>query len=546
LLVLALVQEGQRLLFEAQKKNYQETIDSDEAAVRRFEDALQAGCRDTNVSYLLALAFHRQGKTREAHDALRHLPGTVAEVEFLRGVLSFREKQFACAEQHFAAAWEQMPRSYEVCYNLLLTRLSQEKIDAAVTLFPDMIRLAPATADQHAWTLLQALLQSTRNGNGAAQPDLRLEKIDPQEEQQLLHLVTGLGHAPTTYGLLQFLTKTSPGNGAFSKALYDCALLMARKRVSECDWHGAARVLLPLAYEKEVSPGKRAALLNILGCCACLTQEFEDGAEWFATALRLAPGDICLEQNLALAHEWHGQIAQAEVYWDRYFQQIEAWAHHSAEPADYPKLLAYTGLTRLADSYAEQQSWASAITYAQRALACRPDDFACREKLFHLYIKAGRSAAARKTLEQIQQLQPEEPRFAFYELELIEGRNLEEIGRFIAGIDRLQKRFPEDASALERTQALASGILPRLDRLSTQMSQQLTKVRNQVRRLPSYQIDWSAVHDLVRDLRGDLQTLRSVANKCLPLLGNEQKQQAIHDLCERIDHALEQCRALGG
>src|SRR5207302_1569144 len=77
LLIQALVQEGKRLLREAGNgsngaagESSRENLDS---AVRVFEQALNAGARQPEVAYLLALAYKRQGKLREARAAFRKI-----------------------------------------------------------------------------------------------------------------------------------------------------------------------------------------------------------------------------------------------------------------------------------------------------------------------------------------------------------------------------------------------------------------------------------------------------------------------------------------
>ena len=45
-----------------------------EVAAQVFDRAVQAGCQDPNVFYLLAMAHKRQGKTADARNALRKIP----------------------------------------------------------------------------------------------------------------------------------------------------------------------------------------------------------------------------------------------------------------------------------------------------------------------------------------------------------------------------------------------------------------------------------------------------------------------------------------
>src|SRR5207245_11648586 len=99
LLMLALVKEGQRQLQEAGTRNTlrsgQKPEEALAAAARLFDQAITSGCRQPEVAYLLAMAYKRQDKLREARETLRKnaLPDAI---------LSLRERRFADAEQELA------------------------------------------------------------------------------------------------------------------------------------------------------------------------------------------------------------------------------------------------------------------------------------------------------------------------------------------------------------------------------------------------------------------------------------------------------------
>src|SRR5436309_12963791 len=91
-----------------------------EAAARVLDRAVQAGCQDPNVLYLLALAHKRQGKTAEARAALRKVPRPDGNIILQLGLLSLQEGNLAQAEGELARAWQMDNSSYEACYNLLM------------------------------------------------------------------------------------------------------------------------------------------------------------------------------------------------------------------------------------------------------------------------------------------------------------------------------------------------------------------------------------------------------------------------------------------
>jgi hypothetical protein len=80
--------------------------------------------------------------------------------------------------------------------------------------------------------------------------------------------------------------------------------------------------------------------------------------------------------------------------------------------------------------------------------------------------------------------------------------------------------------------------------LCDQLTGQLSKVHDQVRNLPNYQINWPAVHDVMRDLLREFQKLRRITHKCLPLVTHDEHRRIVRDLTEHIDRKIEICRSL--
>ena len=79
-----------------------------------------------------------------------------------------------------------------------------------------------------------------------------------------------------------------------------------------------------------------------------------------------------------------------------------------------------------------------------------------------------------------------------------------------------------------------------------QLTEQLNKVVGQVQHLPRYQVDWSALREIMRDLTKEFQKLRRITGKCLPLVSNEEHKRIVRDLAEHIDQKIESCRSMGG
>jgi tetratricopeptide (TPR) repeat protein len=578
LLILALVKEGQRLLKgdngqsagqkgrraegekgrqggQPHRSSLSPLLERAAEAARPLEQAIKAGCRDPKVMCLLALAYQRQGKFREARETLRKIVQPDAAVFSQLGILSLRENQLAQAEQEFAAAWELAPNSYENCYNLLMTRLTLGQVDASTLFLPRAVELAPNPQDQRRWRLLQILVQKSRNAGDEPDADSNLTKMEETDEQNLLALVRAIGHLDTIETLLRTLAAARPASQAAYEAHCEVLLVKAKKLLDRYDWTAAEQLLLPLVNERRLAQTTRATLVNLLGCCACLGQNFDQGVKHFQAALGWAGEDARLRQNLALACEWQGDMAQAELHWDRYFKLLD----HSggggfpirptpALPgrADYAKCLAYEGFSRLSALLAEKRRWASALTYAQQAQRLRPDDPEPLERLFHLCNQAGRPDEARQVLHQLRQVRPGNPQFDFHELDLIDLRHLDGIERLVAGMDRLVERYPNDVGVEDQVLIRVGNLIPFLERHCDQLTGQLNQVRERISRLPSYQVDWSAVQGVVRGVRAEFQKLRRISQRCWTLARDKEQRRSLREMNDYIDHKLKQCQSLGG
>src|SRR5690348_15717784 len=84
------------------------------AAAEVLERAVQSGFQDSNVLYLLALAYKRQNKLAEARAALRKILKPDANVMLQLGLISLREQNLAQAEGEFLRARDMDKHSYEI------------------------------------------------------------------------------------------------------------------------------------------------------------------------------------------------------------------------------------------------------------------------------------------------------------------------------------------------------------------------------------------------------------------------------------------------
>jgi Flp pilus assembly protein TadD len=364
-------------------------------------------------------------------------------------------------------------------------------------------------------------------------------------EGRLVKVIQTLGNIDVVHRLLRTLSNARLSGTSVREAYFEAALVKAKDLMDHCAFTEAILMLRPLAGEKRSNRQNQAALLNLLGCCACLTQDMEGGIVHFNAALKLTDNDPRIYQNLALAHELNGELAEADPYWNRYFDLLDDRVPTPADLPNYASLLAYEGLSRLAGKYSEKEKWSSAVGYFQRACSLRPNDPDTLERLFHLYANAKRFKDARRTLEQLRELRPNDPQLDLYELDLVEPKTLNDIERRLSEIDRIMKRYPNEPRVEERAVNMVGQVIPLLGGICDKLTDEMSRVIDQVRHLPNYQINWSAVREVMRDLLKEFQKLRRITGKCLPLVTSEEHRRIVRDLADHIDKKMEACRSMG-
>lgn len=526
-------------------------------AARLLEQAVKAGCQDRQVVFMLALAYKRLGRNLEARQTLRKIAEPDAHTHFQMGLLSFAEKEFEPAERDFARAWELLPDSYPTAYNVLLCRLCQGKIDAAAETITRLLGMAVGPAEREGLLALDALLRLQSGkaepqtaANGQLGREQLLGALNSGQEQRLLHLLASLGQFEVAFPLLRELARVRPNSHAAQEAYLEFLLLEGRQFVDRGKWEDARDLLAPharAAAEPAVgnTPPKptHIALLNMLGCCACMLQDFDHAVSYFTAALNKVGNDAWLHQNLALSYEWLDKLDKAEAHWNHYFNLINPRTPAPALPR-YLETLAFEALVRLSDLYFKREKWSKSLTYLQRAHQHRPDDADTLERLFHLYTQLKKPDEARRALRRLRDLRPNDPQFELYELDIKEIRSVDDIDRLLSEVRKAVGRFPNDLRVEERAAALIGSANSYLGQQYERLAGQLNRVADQMRRLPAYQINWPAVRDVLRDLQDDLLYLRRTANKCLALVHQDAQRRKLKDLVARIDRKIELCHSM--
>jgi len=361
----------------------------------------------------------------------------------------------------------------------------------------------------------------------------------------VLKLFRSLGQIDTIMRLMQALSAARPGSGPIREAFIESVLVKARDLADKCAWTEADMVLRSVVKERNVSRHLQVALLNMLGVCSAMTQSYDDADNHFNAAAKLAPSDARIRQNQAINAEFRGNTNDAEKHWDRFLDLLE---HKVPAPPEIPRYqisLEFEALIRIGCRYADKEKWTDAIAYIQRATKLKPEDGDALEKLFFFTRNAKKYTDARRVLDRLRDLRPNDPQLELYELDLIEVKSLADIEKLLSEIDGILRHYPDDARVKDRAVSMVGDIIPLMGNLCDQLTDQMTRVINQVKDLPQYQINWTAVRDVMRDLLKEFQKLRRITGKCLPLVESEDHKRIIRDLADHIDKKMDACRSMG-
>lgn len=542
-------------------------------AARLLEQSVRAGNQDPQAAYLLAMSYKNLGRIADARQVLAKIANPDANVLLQRGVLAFFDKDYAQAAEEFTRSWEKFSESWPAAYNLLLARLCLGQASQCGELIPQLLHLAPTPADKRLLTLLRGLMLAAAPGDPsteALEAPMLLGGMTGEEEARLLDLLSGLNQFDVTFALLAKLVALRPRSDPAHAAFFGVALVQAKTHLDRCEWGDADNLLSGLRRRTESGARLDAfyvlVLNQMIGVSACMLQDFERGLQAFRTAQEVfhrelqqagtqermqrlfnghgVPLAAWLEQNLALAYELQNRLDKAEPHWLRYLDALEQNFSRS-QPADYLPSLAFECLTRLAEQFSKVERWTSALGCLQRAHRIRPNDYDTLERLFHLFTQLKRSEDARKILRRLREVRPNDPQVELFDLEVRELRSVEEVERLLADLRRILQKYPGDLRVEERGASALQNLVPALERCADQHTAQVNKVVDQMRRLPSYQINWPVVRDIMRTLEDDFVYLRRVAQKCLAQITHDDLRRDLNRLIAHCDRKIDQCHTLG-
>ncbi len=544
-------------------------------AARLLEQSVRAGNQDSAAAYLLAIAYKQLDRTAEARQLLAKIANPDANVLLQRGVLAFLDKDYPQAAEEFTHSWEKFPESWPAAYNLLLTRLCLGQADVCGELITRLLPLAPTPADQRLLTLLRGLMLSAAAdaapSTEALETPMLLSGMTVQEETRLLDLIAGLNQFDATYAWLAKLVALRPRSDQAYAAYFGVALVQAKTYVDRCQWAEADGLLMGLRRRADGGTVRldgfyQLVLQQMIGVCASMQQDFDRALQAFRAAQEVFQREVqeagtqqraqrffnaqgvplaaWLEQNLALTYELQNRLDKAEPHWLRYLDALEQNFNRS-QPHDHLPGLAFECLTRLAEQFSKVERWTSALGCLQRAHRIRPSDYDTLERLFHLFTQLKRSDDARKILRRLREVRPNDPQVELFDLEVRELRTVEDVERLLTDLRKILQKYPGDLRVEERGAAVMQNLVPALERCADQCTAQVNKVVDQMRRLPSYQINWPIVRDIMREREDEFVYLRRVAQKCLARISNDDLRRDLNRLIAHCDRKIDQCHTLG-
>lgn len=480
------------------------------------------------AALLLAIVYRRQEKLAEAREVLRRPGAPTPDALRQLGLIALQDRQPAFAEEAFARALQLEPDDETTAINLLWTRLSLGQLESARDLLAGLLDRPTHTAQRNLLNQLYALLQGGP-GTGPALAD-----ITGEEEARLIDALVQLGRLETSVPLLCLLAAARPTSRATKDAQTIGMIRLGKQRFDRGDWLGAEKWLSPLAKARPT-----AAVRNLLGMVACLTQDYASGILHLQEALRLAGDDPRIHQNLALAFTWQGEHIEADLCWGRFLGTMAKNLPRPPGFIDYHDQLRFQVLKYLGNEHYERERWTEALSYIEEAHRLQPENVDLADRLFLLQIQAGRRDEARKTLEILRQLRPKHPTYELYELDLIEVRTADDLENLLETLGRVVEQMHGDAAAQEKA---VLRVLPTLQFRADQLTKQMREIREDLRRLYEDSPGW---YDALKDLRvvkRHLRRLRQITRYCAALPIAEAHRRRLDELTDDLERKIDYCR----
>src|SRR5262249_19064987 len=154
--------------------------------------------------------------------------------------------------------------------------------------------LAPGAEERRFFNLLEPLFRvglelqtgappplPKRQANGELAHDTAMPPVMPADEQRLLGFIRGLGQFDVMFPLLRTLATACQNSTLVQEAFLEAVLVQTKTLADRCQWEPAEQLLVPLSravlegQARTTSRPHQVALLNLLGVCECMLQDFD-------------------------------------------------------------------------------------------------------------------------------------------------------------------------------------------------------------------------------------------------------------------------------
>lgn len=537
---LARLKAAQRLLSAPAPEDAGPESDRLRAGVQLLEQILRDSGPDRSLTLQLAAAYHRLGAFADERRVLQTLPEPDGLLRLQMGRAALWEGKLDQAEEEFQKIWQTDPSSYDACHHLLMTRLSAGRMEDTDRLAKRAAGLAPFEDDRRLFRLLHALLRSCLAPEGISHFDSELAEMSAGDERRLLDLIRSTGNPGVNNTLLETLLAMRMTSVSIREALLEVVLLRAKRAADRGQWGEAYRLLMPPLRERKAPGPLRTALLNMAGCCAYVAQHLSEAAALFQAAREVAGPDPRVRQNLALTFEGQGSLDEAEACWNEYLDTARGQVPVPPGWAGYLDRLIEAGLLRLADGQTRQARWSEAAVYAQRAHQLRPDDPEPLERLVAIYRELDRKDDARRCLSLLRQLKPAELRYQIGELDLLRIKQLDDVDRLAAELDRILNLSADPTEMRERAAGVVGQAVAFLTAQSQRLSDEFSRLLGRRHALQEGEDPGDLVESM-DFLRVKLQRLKKSVDHCLPLVDVEEHGR-LRELSRHLQRQAEACR----
>ena len=230
-------------------------------AIRFLEQAVKAGCQETNALYLLAMAYKHQNRSGEARQMLAKIANPDANVLLTARRAGLQRQGMGQRRRRIRESLAARPR-------LLPRRLQPHAHSAlpgaarrAVEMLDKLLPLAPSNSEHRFLSLLRGLLGKSGRRSGQ-RASLFPRRHLRDEEQRLLDMIVGLSQFDVVYRLLAKLVSARPNSESAFRAYIGALAGAGEDADRPLPMERCGTVAIAAQTPAGVEPGKARSVLS--------------------------------------------------------------------------------------------------------------------------------------------------------------------------------------------------------------------------------------------------------------------------------------------